>query len=88
MTEVPALLEPDAEAPPPGEELRNPHPHPVRILIHGPGQVRSWWLADADGDREALAAPFVAGQMLVLGPGERIGIDSEAAPRWRWLAGT
>lgn len=67
-----------------GAEVVNPELVPVEVRIIDPGRVTRWREIDARGDELLFSSPLTPGQSFTLNPGDRLQLEYDQSPQWRW----
>jgi hypothetical protein len=82
-TSGPAGKVSQAAVPASGQPFENDQFAPIEIRIVTPGSVSAWAEQSPDGRWLEFPGPLVAGQSILLNPGERVRFDYTTAPTWR-----
>jgi hypothetical protein len=69
-----------------GEACQNSHPFPVEVRIVDPGHVTAWSEQLAGQPWTEYSAGMTAGQSFILNPGDRVKLNYQQPPAWRWKA--
>ena len=72
--------------PPTGEALENRLPYTIEVTFLTSGQVSGRSITDANGKSQSISAPLLAGQTLILDPGDKVTLSYSEAPTWVWRA--
>lgn len=79
-----AVAEETQAVPDSGTACRNERPWPVEVRILTPGRVQSWSEQAVGETSTTIAGGFIAGQSLVLNPGDSLVLHYDQRPTWRW----